>query len=268
VELRPTTDGDLPAMHETFLAAVRSVYDPLNLPAPGPPLEVFSNLHSHIARTGTSVVAERAGRIDGFAAAWTRDDDWFLASLFVAPHAQGAGLGSRLLDAVWGEAARRRTMTDAVQPVSNALYGRRGLLPVTPVLWFTGTPTLDEPAEESDADLAEIDAAAYGFDRAVDHGHWGRFAGRSTWGDAYSYVFRGDIGPVAGRTSKAASRALAAELSRAPGSVRVRVLGSSRELVEVALRARLRLGNTPGFLLLSPGLEAPTALAPSGYALY
>src|SRR5436190_24342441 len=102
-------------MHETFLAAVRIVYDSLNLRAPGPPLEVFSNLHRHIARTGSSIVAERAGRVDGFAAAWTRDDDWFLASLFVAPEAQGAGLGSRLLDAVWGEAARRRTMTDAVQ---------------------------------------------------------------------------------------------------------------------------------------------------------
>jgi hypothetical protein len=50
--------------------------------------------------------------------------------------------------------------------------------------------------------------------------------------------------------------------------VRVRVPGSARELVEVALRARLRLGEVPGFVLLSPGVDPPIALAPSGYMLF
>jgi len=56
--------------------------------------------------------------------------------------------------------------------------------------------------------------------------------------------------------------------SRAVGEVRVRVPGSARALVDVALAAGLRLGPVPGLLLLSERLEPPTALAPSGYALY
>jgi hypothetical protein len=48
----------------------------------------------------------------------------------------------------------------------------------------------------------------------------------------------------------------------------VRVPGSARLLVEVALRAGLRLGPVPGFLLVSAGVEPPRALAPSGYLLY
>jgi len=205
----------------------------------------------------------------GFASAWTRGDDWFLASLFIRARAQGRGVGPQLLDAVWGDASRRRTVTDAIQPVSNVLYGRRGLVPVTPLLTFTGTPSLDASAEEAPADLAAIDAAAYGFDRAVDHRYWELHARRSEWGDAYSYVFQGgDVGPVAGLTPAAAARALAAELARADGPVRIRIPGSARELVAVALNARLRLDPVPGLVLLSPDVGPPTAVAPSGYILF
>ena len=138
-------------------------------------------------------------------------------------------------------------MTDAIQPVSNVLYGRRGLVPATPLLTFTGVPRLDAPADEAPADVAAIDAVAYGFDRTVDHRYWELHARRTEWGDAYSYVFPGgDIGPVAGATPAAAARALAAELARSDGPVRVRIPGSARELVEVALRARLRLGAGAG----------------------
>jgi GNAT superfamily N-acetyltransferase len=269
VELRPTTDPDLPALHEVFTAAIASVFRLHGFDPPAPPLDVFTNLQRHVLRTGTSVVADHDGRVVGFGSAWTRGDDWFLASLFVVPEVQGRGLGSALLDAVWGDAARRRTMTDAIQPVSNAVYARRGLVPVTPILTFTGQPAIAAGADEREADLADVDAAAYGFDRAVDHSFWSRYARRTTWGDAYSYAFPGgDIGPVAGATPAAAARALAAELTRAGGSVRVRLPGSARELVDLALQAGLRLGAVPGFLLLSPGVEAPSALAPSGYLLY
>jgi hypothetical protein len=48
----------------------------------------------------------------------------------------------------------------------------------------------------------------------------------------------------------------------------VRVPGSARELVDVALRANLELGAVPGLVLLSGGVEPPTALAPSGYMLF
>ena len=269
MELRPTTDGDLPALHATFVDAIATVFVPRGFDAPAPPLDAFSNLQRHVLASGVGCVAEQDGEVVGFASAWTRGDDWFLASLFVRAHAQGGGLGSRLLDAVWGDARRRRTVTDAIQPVSNVLYARRGLVPVTPLLTFTGVPELAASADEAPADLAAIDAVAYGFDRAVDHRYWARHARRSEWGDAYSYAFpSGDLGPVAGETPAAAARALAAELGRSGRPVRVRIPGSARELVEVALRAGLRLGPVPGLVLLSPGSAPPTALAPSGYMLF
>jgi GNAT acetyltransferase-like protein len=269
VELRPTTDGDLPALHATFVDAIATVFAPRGFDAPSPSLEVFSILQRHVLETGVGCVAEDDGGVVGFASAWTRGDDWFLASLFVRGRAQGRGVGPQLLDAVWGDARRRRTVTDAIQPVSNVLYGRRGLIPATPLLTFTGAAALDSPAEEAPADLAALDAAAYGFDRAVDHRYWELHARRTEWGDAYSYAFPGgDVGPVAGATPAAAARALAAELSRAEGAVRVRVPGSARELVEVALGAGLRLDLVPGLVLLSSGLEPPAALAPSGYMLF
>ena len=271
MELRPTTEGDLPAVHATFVDAVGSVFRPHGFDAPAPSEAVFSTMHRHLMATGLCVVAEDEGEVVGFGTSWTRGDDWFLACLFVRERAQGAGVGPKLLDAVWGEARNRRTVTDAIQPVSNVVYGRRGLLPATPLLTFTGLPHPGggPAAEEAPADVAAIDAAAYGFDRGVDHRFWEQHARRTEWGDAYSYVFPGgDFGAVAGLTPAAAARALAAELARADEPVRVRIPGSARALVEVALRARLRLGSVPGFVLLSEGLEPPTALAPSGYMLF
>jgi GNAT superfamily N-acetyltransferase len=268
VELRPTTVGDLEALHTLFLEAIGDVYRRHAFEPPAPPLEVFANQQLHILETGTSLVAETAGAVVGFASAWARGGDWFLASLFVAPSAQGGGAGSLLLEAVWGDAPRRRTITDAIQPVSNALYARRGLVPATPVLTFAGVPRAEARVDPADADLAAIDRSAYGFDRAVDHDYWSRSARRTTWPGAYSYVFPGNmIGPVCGASPEAAAAALAGELARADSEVRVRLPGSARRLVEVALGAGLRLAPAPGLLLLSDGLGAPEALAIGSYTL-
>ena len=271
MELRPTADGDLPALHALFVAAVAGVYEPHGFTPPAPRLQVFESLQGHVLETGTSLVAEDGGgRILGFAAAWQRGDDWFLSSLFVDPGAQARHVGSALLDAVWGTAARRRTITDSIQPVSNALYGRRGLVPATPVLRLVGTPrAVTAPVEPASADLASVDTVAYGFDRSVDHAYWSRNATRTTWPGAYSYAFPGgELGPIGGVDSRSAADALAAELARAEGEVRLRIPGSSRALVEVALAAGLQLDPVPGLLLLSEGVAPPTALAIAGYALF
>lgn len=269
MELRPTAEDDLPELHAIFLAATEKLFARHRFEPPSPSLVAFAAIQEHVRRTGTSMVSVADGRLMGFASAWTRGDDWFLASLFVRPELQSRGVGSSLLDAVWGDAPRRRTITDAIQPVSNALYARRGLAPTTPLLTFEGHPSLAADATEADADLAAIDSVAYGFDRRADHRYWKGIARRTTWGDAYSYLFPGGaIGPVAGLTPEAAARALAAELTRAAGAVRVRIPGSARALVDVALRAGLRLAPVSGLVLLSEGLDPPTALAPSGYALF
>ena len=67
-----------------------------------------------------------------------------------------------LLEAVWGEAHRRRTITDAIQPVSNALYARRGLIPTTPGPSFTGLRRRRARPTEA-PDVAAVDPAAYDF---------------------------------------------------------------------------------------------------------
>lgn len=270
MELRPTTDGDIPALAAVFAAAIGELFERHGFDVPAPPADAWTNQQRHLLHTGTCVLAEDGAAVAGFAAAFTRGDDWFLSSLFVVPGAQARGLGSALLDAVWGDARRRRTVTDAIQPVSNALYARRGLVPATPLLTFAGRPVLDRPTEPTaGVDVAAIDAAAYGFDRGADHAYWSTIARRTSWGDAYSYAFpHGDIGPVAGLDEAAAARALAAELTRADGEVRVRIPGSSRALVEVALEAGLRLAPVPGLILLSEHAAPPTALACSGYMLF
>lgn len=270
MELRPAVDDDLPALHALFVTAVAGVYEPHGFAPPAPRLEAFANQQRHVIATGTTVVATELGNVLGFGASWERDGHWFLASLFVDPTAQGKGVGSALLDAVWDGSPNRRTITDSIQPVSNALYGRRGLVPATPVLGFTGRPReAMSDAVPDEADVGAIDLAAYGFDRAVDHAYWARHARRTTWPGAYSYVFPGgDIGPVAGVDGESAARALAAELARAAGDVRVRIPGSSRALVEVALGAGLRLDPVPGLLLLSDAVRPPTALAIAGYMLF
>jgi hypothetical protein len=165
--------------------------------------------------------------------------------------------------------------------VSNALYGRRGLIPATPVLAFSGDgaggarPPL-EPEDPADADryLAAIDAAAYGFDRFADHVYWRTLARLTVWkrgseAVAYSYAWPGGaVGPVAGIDAEAAAAAVAGELAQGGDPVTVRIPGSSRVLVATALGHGLRLSPTPGLLLVSEHTPVPGALAIGSYALY
>jgi GNAT superfamily N-acetyltransferase len=277
MRLRATEPDDLPALHGLFLDAIAGVYRPHGFEPPAPPLAVFEAQQRHVLETGVSHVAVAGGAVAGFASAWRRDHDWFLASLFVAPAAQATGVGTALLDAVWDEhAPRRRTLTDAIQPVSNALYARRGLIPATPVLDLSGVPQQggESGLAPGDGDVRRIDLAAYGFDRAVDHELWARAGTRTVWlrdgaPAAYSYRFPGGaIGPVAGVDPPAAAGALAAELAAAGGRASVRIPGSARELVAVAVAAGLRLGPTPGLLLCSAEVRPPETLAIGSYTLF
>jgi len=281
VELRRTRAADLPALFAIFNSAIGELYRTHAFEPPAPPLEVFANQQEHmLAYDGERcAVALAGGRPVAFASAWARGGAWFLASLFVQPEAQARGLGNALLDAVWGDGfARRLTITDAIQPVSNALYARRGLVPATPVLTFDGVAQIEAPrdleqTEASRDDLRRLDEAAYGFDRAVDHAYWARHANRSAWARdgetvAWSYVFPGGaVGPIAGTDAAAAAAALAAELARAEGQVRVRMPGSARAAFATALAAGLRLGPAPGLLLLSKDVSPPDALVIGSYTL-
>lgn len=281
MELRRATEGDLAAQEGIFRAAIGEVYEQRNLVAPTPPSEAFRAQHRHLLRHDGERcwVAEDDGRLIGYSAALARGEAWHLSSLFLAPDRQGSGIGKRLLDCAWGQGYRnRRTLTDAIQPVSNGLYASRGLIPVAPNLHLGGEARAEdpglEPVEPEPSLLAGLDQAAYGFDRAVDHAYWQAVGRCTVWlrgGDvcAYSYTYPWDtIGPVAGVDGLAAADAFRAEVARSVGSATIVVPGTSRELVAAALEAGLRFTRPPGLLLLGPGVEPPRALAISGYSLF
>ena len=282
MELRRATEDDLDAQYEIFRSAIGELYRRHSFEPPSPPAAAFAAHQAHLIRHDGErcVVAVERGRLVAFAAALVRGDTWFLASLFVLPEYQSAGVGTRLLDAVWGDGHRRRlTLTDAIQPVSNGLYARRGLIPATPMLHLGGVVSGvgGEGLESVDAGqdaLAALDRAAYGFDRRTDHAHWSRFARPTVWlraGEpvAYAYAWpHGRIGPLAARDGESAAAALGAELGRLRGrEAEVVAPGSSAELVATALAAGLRFTRPPGLLLLSRGVEPPRGLAISGYSL-
>jgi hypothetical protein len=284
METRPAHHEDLAELYSIFGAAVGELYRRHAFEPPDPPRDAFLRLHAHMLEHDPERfwVAEADGRVVGFGAAIVRGDVWFLSALFVEPGGQASGVGKELLRLAWegGTGIRRRlTIVDSFQPVSTGLYSRAGLLPVTPLLCLAGEPAAcDEPAlvprDLDDGALAELDATAYGFDRAVDHEFWRREAAATLWLErgrpvAYSYRWPGGrIGPVGGRTAAAAGAALAAELGRAAGSsVSLIVPGSARAALTAALDAGLRYTDPPG-LILSTEPAGPDALVPYGFSLY
>ena len=153
------------------------------------------------------------------------------------------------------------------------------MLPLTPILVLGGRPTIEpvetlEPTPGDQAAFRVLDAAAYGFDRTVDHGLWADLSeGATVWvrdGEpvAYSYRNQTGIGPVAGADSESAAQALQAELARsADREITIFVPGSSSSLLEIALRSHLRLED-PGLLLTSGGLATlPSSIAIHSYWL-
>jgi GNAT superfamily N-acetyltransferase len=282
VDFRPATADDLAGEFDVFERAQRQLYERRGGDWSGRDFSEWGRVQLHLLRHdgARSFVAEEAGDVVGFAAAWVRDDVWFLSALFVAPERQGEGIGRRLLGLAWGDGFRRRiTITEALQPVSTASYARRGLMPTTPILNFEGQPCsvapdlLEAVPPEANA-LRFLDQAAYGFDRAVDHTLWEQTADSATvWLEsgepaAYSYSSPGGlIGPLAGRDETSAARALRAELARRTDQTAcVAIPGTSAQLVAEALASGLRMQD-PGLLLLSPPAHSPCALAIHSYWL-
>lgn len=276
VDFRPATAGDLAAEFEVFERAQRELYDRRGADWRGRDFAEWEPVHLHLLEHdgARSFVAEEAGRVVGFTAAWVRGDVWFLSALFVLPERQGCGIGKRLLELAWGDDySRRITITSAIQPVSTATYARRGLIPTTPILNFEGIPrgheaTDLEPAPLDTRAMRDLDRRAYGFDRTVDHAMWAEAAESATmWlADgkpvAYSYVSAsGVIGPLAGRDGASAAAALRAQLARcAERTTFIAIPGSSARLVEAAVTSGLRLED-PGLLLFWPPVDPPRCLA-------
>jgi GNAT superfamily N-acetyltransferase len=281
VHYRHATDADLQAEHAVFCRAEGAVVRAHAYAWEDPPFDQFAPGLRHLLANDAERcwIAEIDGGVVGYTAAFVRDGTWFFSMLFIDPDAQGRGIGRHLFElAVDGAPARRLTITDSIQPISNVLYGRNGLLPLTPLLPMSGEGRGNQATELIRGDpapheLAIVDRAAYGFDRRVDHAYWATRWSRRGWyrgADLVAWSYRwpdGTIGPLAGIDGPNAAAALRSELST-PGSVTIEIAGAARELLSTALDAGLRIVPPIGLLLGTANVTAPVGLAISSYGFF
>ena len=246
--------------------------------------------------------AEQSGELVAWGTALQRGDWWFLSSLFVLPQVQGLGVGRELLrrclEGADG-ASVFATVTDSLQPVSNTLYARRGMLPREALLGLGGVPRLTalgparpsapnagragldpEPLTPASVpDLCAVDAGVMGIDRAVDHAFYLAEGGRRGWlfrraGRPVAYVMyrlNGYVGPLACRDSsdvRAVLRhALTGLVAHGIEQVRVNLPASCEEAQRLLWDAGLSFAATPGLLLASRPFGRLDRYVPAGYGM-
>lgn len=248
--------------------------------------------------------AGEASRVVGFAVATVRDGLWYLAMLFVLPEAQGRGVGGALLDRAqagrdtppggpavpgpddpldtaihtWGMA------TDSAQPISNALYARRGMVPRLPAWRLAGEPhrwdalptlpaTLEAIAFDAIAAngrdgprrlgevVDDVDREVIGIAHPADHEFLRRdgragFLVRERGGRVLGYAYgspTGRIGPVAALDPDLLPALLGVAVRSTPilGTVGVWVPGSADPAIRALLDAGLRIDRFPALICWS-----------------
>lgn len=321
---RPGRETDLDACAGVWKAAIEGYLGRLNQPPMPDDVAPLRRLLAHLIATDPDRfwVAVRppvesdpgAGRngvhppgesVIGFAGATVRGDRWFLAMLFVHPEVQAAGLGQALMDraqagrdvdpgapAVPGPDDPLDTgirtwgmCTDAVQPISNGLYARRGMVPRIPIWRLLGEvrrwealPLLPRslesvPFEEIAADGPDghrrLAAIVDGLDREVigaphpaDHA-WLRREGRTGFlvrdrgdGRPLGYAYGSNIGrtgPVAALDPALHPSLIGAAIRGAPafGPVAMWVPGTADIAMRALLDAGLRFDGFPGLICWS-----------------
>jgi GNAT superfamily N-acetyltransferase len=216
-------------------------------------------------------VAEADGGLIAFGVAVQREHVWYLAALHVRPAYQSLGIGAEIIRRSL-EAARPGSLltvgADARNPVSNALYGKFGMYPETPLVEMSGPAepghsAVLEPGVPGPEVLAGIDRAVLDAARPEDHEFWGSVStlrGFSVVRDArpvgYAYVQAdGAIGPIAVLDpvdlvpAAAGAIAVAAELGAA--TARVRIPGVARDAIGMLLDRGWRYGDGVTLVLTS-----------------
>lgn len=246
-DIRPARPQDLEACARIWHVAVNDYLVRLNQPEwPFDPKGITA-LYRHLQATDPDrfLVAVRSDptegapdgeRIVAFTSAYVRDSLWFLSMLFVLPEEQATGVGRQLLERVLpvpGSGLTLATATDSAQPISNALYGRYGMVPRMPLLNLSGelrrpeslpglpdgmTATPFEVVVAGTADgrpgaadgaghrelsalVSALDHATLGVEHPQDHA-WLRISGRrgfvyrSLSGDVLGYGYTSEVGRV------------------------------------------------------------------------
>jgi hypothetical protein len=308
---RPAVDADLDACCATWKVAVDDYQGRLARPPMPEDLAPLRRLLAHALATDPDrfwVATARQGGAEavvGFTSATLREGLWFLAMLFVRPGLQASGMGQALMDhaqagravdpggpAVPGPDAPLDSgihtwgmCTDAAQPVSNALYARRGMVPRIPawrligeVRRWSAVPPLPAPLEAVPfervaaerpegarrlADLVDgLDRELIGSAHPEDHAYLRR-EGRSGFlvrergsGRLHGYVYGsggGRLGPVAAVDPALHPALIGVAVRETPmlGAVAMWVPGSADGATRALLDAGLRLDGFPGLVCWS-----------------
>ena len=312
VAFRRAEEADLPRVFEVFRAALNAYLIPAGqtgIPEQDDQSPAYLHYLRHdgerfwVAEAVVEELTEGGGgslgttgrQIVAWGSGLVRGDWWFLSSLFVLPEAQGLGVGGRLFELAATGAppgAVRATVSDSLQPISNTLYARRGLLPREVLVDIGGEPRQGlrpprlgrleaEPlTPASIPELREIDAAASGVDRSVDHEYYLTVSGRRGWllrraGRPVAYVMLrpdGWIGPAASVRAEdihaATAYALAALSAAGATEVRSGVTGRCEGAQRALWEAGLVFQTTPALLLASRPFGRLDRYLPGSYGMF
>ncbi len=172
------------------------------------------SMFAHLARTADQFwVAERAGRMIGYARSIRRGPIQELTEFFVLPDDQSAGVGRGLLEKAFPPKDEKyRVIVATLDERAQVRYLKAGVYPRFPLKSFSKTPEIRpinsdlefqimNSAVETLFEIAAVDLAVLGHTRPVDHtwiqsdrqGYIYRRAGRAV---GYGYV-GGNSGPFA-----------------------------------------------------------------------
>lgn len=308
VHYRAGTSDDLDACTRIWKAAIEDYQGRLNQPVMPDELGPLRRLLAHLMETDPErywVATAGDGRPIGFSAASVREGLWFLAMLFVHPDDQARGVGQALMDraqagadvdaggpAIPGPDEPLDTgihtwgmCTDSVQPISNGMYARRGMVPRIPI-WrlfgevrrWTSVPTLPpslaavpfetvagtEPDGERRlaAILDALDRELIGSAHPADHRYLRR-DGRAGFlvrdrgsGRAVGYVYGSSVGrtgPVLAIDPALHQALIGVAVRETPtlGPMAVWVPGTADLATRALLGAGLRLDGFPGLICWS-----------------
>lgn len=322
--LRLALDEDMAACARVWETASLDYQRRLNQPALPGDIEPVRRLIAHIraidperswVATRPSPDAPGVERVVAFGSATVRGDVWFLSMLFVLPGEQAAGLGRDLLERTFpagvvpasgrpaaGGPTVLATATDSAQPISNALYGRYGIVPRLPVYRIVGRPerpgalvelpsgvravpfdaiASGPPGGPGHRELVEavggIDRELVGYEHPDDHRYLradGRigylYRGPDGTPVGYGYTSAvGRIGPLAAR-DEALLAPIAAHLLRAVeprGASSLWLPGAAGPTFRMLLEAGLRLEGFPALLCWTRPFAAFERYAPMSLAL-
>lgn len=287
IEYRLGVEADDVPTYHVFAEANRELFIRRGLPdtfGPEPPVRMMAFRGYARQHHGDGYwVAYDGDRMVGFGIGVRHPGVWYLAALQILPEYQGRGIGQRLLELTLRTAESSDTVcaiSAGMQPVSNAIYVRAGMLPWVPIFdWETpegaDVPDLDvDPGTDcrptrAASDVAEIDRRVVGIDRGSQLDFWLERPDMqcfvlSRQGEAAGYAFVSDsgaIGPAAVLRQSDAGTVLAASVARlrANGVERVsfEAAGLCPEAYDVVSCLGMRIAGTALIVVSSRPLWTP-----------